>query len=116
MVSKETFSVNGLDTLKCLDAKEVIEFLEEQTRYALNEYRLVLDYKGVLFPCGTANGAMDFDVIKSSDRDSYSKGHIKLNFNYTMVNKGTEVIFTANKITRSSVYLETDYIDSLFNR
>ena len=115
MVSKETF-VNGQDTLKGMDAKEIIEFLLEQSRYALNEYRLIRDFTNVSYSCYVPYGIIHFDIIKSGDRNGRRKGWINLDFNYTEKNRLTEVALIADKITRSSVHIEPEHFDKLFAR
>ena len=116
MVSKETFAVNGQDTLKGMDAKEIIEFLLEQSRYALNEYRLIRYFTNVSYSCYVPSGTIDFDIIKSGDRNCCAKGWIQLEFNYVQKNKLTEVVLTADKITKSVVHIEPEHFDKLFER
>lgn len=115
MVSKETFAVNGQDTLKGMDAKEIIEFLLEQSRYALNEYRLDRDFTNVSYSCYVPYGIIHFDIIKTGG-NGYRKGWIQLEFKYAEKNKLTEVILTPDKITKSSVHIEPEHFDKLFER
>lgn len=114
MVTKEIFNRNGPDTLKGMGAKEVIEFLLDRTRYALNEYRLIRDFTWVNYACGVPHGCIKFCVVKRSDRNGYSKGWIEIDFNYIEQNKLTEVSLVANKITESYVNIEPEHFEELF--
>ena len=114
MVTKETFRINGPDTLVDMDAKEIIEFLLGQSRYVLNEYRIIRDFTNVSYSCYVPRGSMDFHIIKSDDRDGYTKGWIKLEFNYTQKNNLTEIVLTANKITKSYIHIEPEHFDKVF--
>lgn len=114
MVTKEIFNRNGPDTLKGMGAKEVIEFLLDRTRYALNEYRLIRDFTWVNYACGVPHGCIHFHVIKSGDRNCRTEGWIELEFDYVVKNKLTEVILSANNITSSSVCIRPEHFEELF--
>lgn len=114
MVTKEIFNRNGPDTLKGMNAKEVIEFLLDRTRYALNEYILIRDFTNVSYSCYVPVGSIHFDIIKSGDRNGHRKGWIELEFKYVQKNRLTEVVLTADEITQSSVHIDPEYFEELF--
>lgn len=117
MVSKETF-VNGQDTLVGLDAKEVLEFLSSRNKGC--GYYLVPDYINCGFYCGIPEGTANFDVIHFNDRNSYSKGHIHIEFDYIQPSVRGNIKnlitykLTAGKIKKSAIYLEDEYLDEIF--
>lgn len=118
MISKETF-VNGQDTLVGLGAKEVLEFLSSRSKGC--GYYLVPDYLDCCFYCNIPQGIANFDVIHFNDRNSHSKGHIHIEFNYIQptVRGNIENLITyrltAGKIKKSSVYLKDEYVDEIFS-
>lgn len=117
MVSKETF-VNGQDTLVGLDAKEVLEFLSSRNKGC--GYYLVPDYLNCGFYCGIPQGTAKFDVVHFNDRNSHSKGHINIEFDYIQPNVRGNIKnlitykLTAGKIKKSAIYLKDEYIDEIF--
>lgn len=117
MITKETFMC-GNNTLVGLSAKEVLEFLF--SRNVGCGYRLAPDYMNVGFYMGVPCGTAKFDVIHFNDRNSYSKGFINFEFDYikpSIWNDTRNIInytLTAGKITKSSISLNPDYIDEIF--
>lgn len=117
MITKETFKC-GNNTLVGLNAREVLEFLFSRNTGC--GYHLVTDYLNCGFSMGIPYGIAKFNVIHFNDRNSYSKGFIEFEFDYikpSIRSNERNIInytLTAGKITKSSVGLNPEYVDEIF--
>ena len=117
MITKDTFQC-GKNTLVGLNAKEVLEFLFSRKKGC--GYYLVEYYMNVGFSIGVPYGVAKFNVIHFKDRNSYSKGFIEFEFDYIKPSiredKRNIINYTlaAGKITSSSIGLNPDYVDEIF--